>query len=118
VTLGEMAKQREARAGSDESDARGGAEPRIGLTVAPAGKVGGAGEQGVVVTSVEPNGIAESRGFRTGDVILEVGGRMVATPEDVRKALTDARGEDKRSVLMRVKSGDATKFVSVPLARA
>src|SRR5688572_18843767 len=118
VTLGEMAKQREARAGSDESDARGGAEPRIGLTVAPAGKVGGAGEQGVVVTSVEPNGIAASRGFRTGDVILEVGGRMVATPEDVRKALTDARGEDKRSVLMRVKSGDATKFVSVPLARA
>ena len=118
VTLGEMAKQREARAGSDESDARGGAEPRIGLTVAPAGKVGGAGEQGVVVTSVEPNGIAASQGFRTGDVILEVGGRMVATPEDVRKALTDARGEDKRSVLMRVKSGDATKFVSVPLARA
>ena len=43
---------------------------------------------------------------------------MVATPEDVRKALTDARGEDKRSVLMRVKSGDATKFVAVPLARA
>ncbi len=117
VTLGEMAKAREARAGSDESGAEN-AEARIGLTVAPAGSVGGAGEQGVVVTAVEPNGIAASQGFRTGDVILEVSGRAVASPDDVRKALAEARGEDKRSVLMRVKSGDATKFVAVPLARA
>jgi serine protease Do len=51
-------------------------------------------------------------------VILEVSGRAVSTPEDVRKVLADARGENKRTVLMRVKSGEATKFVAVPLGRA
>ena len=112
VKLGEMAKQREAQASS------GNDEPMIGLTIAPAGTVAGAGEQGVVVTSVDPNGIAANQGFRTGDVILEVSGRAVTKTEDVSKALKDARSEDKRSVLMRVKSGDATKFVAVPLARA
>jgi serine protease Do len=117
VTLGEMAPQRVVRANSDER-AGGAHEPRIGLTVAPAGKVGGAGNEGVVVTSVDPNGIAADQGFRTGDVILEVSGRAVSTPEDIRKALSDARSGEKRSVLMRVKSGDATKFVAVPLARA
>jgi hypothetical protein len=35
----------------------------------------------------------------------------------VRKALADARTDGRRSVLMRVKSGDAMKFVAVPLNR-
>ena len=70
------------------------------------------------MTSVDPNGLAADQGFRTGDVILEVAGKAVSNPEDIRKALTDARGGEKRSVLMRVKSGEATKFVAVPLARA
>ena len=50
-------------------------------------------------------------------VILDVGGTAVKSPADVRKALSGAQDGGKRTVLMRVKSGDATKFVAVPLRR-
>ena len=65
---------------------------------------------------MEPGGPAAERGFKTGDVILEIGGKAVANVPDVRQALSDAKGQGKKSVLMRVKSADATKFVAVPLA--
>jgi serine protease Do len=115
LTLGEMSAQREARADAKDS---GSDEPKIGLTVAPAASVAGSGDQGVVVTSIDPNGPAAEKGFQTGDVILEVAGKTVSSPEEVRKALADARSKDKSSVLMRVKSGDSTKYVAVSLARA
>jgi serine protease Do len=51
-------------------------------------------------------------------VILEVAGKAVSSPAEVRTALNDARSGGKRTVLMRVKSGEATKFVALPLGRA
>lgn len=107
ATLAEMRRS----AASGEHAARAKDEPRIGLMIASA-------DEGVRVTSVEPGGIAAGEGFSVGDLILEVGGRAVKSPEEVRKALADARGADKKNVLMRVKSGETTKFVAVPLARA
>ena len=59
--------------------------PKLGLTLAPAGQVAGSGSEGVVVTEVEPKGPASKRGFKTGDVILDVGGQEGRTPADVRK---------------------------------
>jgi serine protease Do len=118
VTLGELPNQREAKANSQEREVPGSDVGKLGLTLAPAGVVGGAGSQGVVVTAVDPNGIAAENGFKTGDVILDVAGKVVANPTDVRKALADARGQGKHNVLMRVKSGDATKFVALPLGNA
>ena len=91
--------------------------PRLGLTLAPAGKVAGAGGEGVVVTDVDPDGPAAAQGFRTGDVILDVAGKRVATPDEVRKAFADARSDGKRTVLMRVKSGENTRFLAVQLGR-
>lgn len=107
ATLAEMRRS----AASGEHAARAKDEPRIGLMIASA-------DEGVRVTSVEPGGIAAGEGFSVGDLILEVGGRAVKSPEEVRKALADARGADKKNVLMRVKSGETTKFVAVPLTRA
>ena len=52
------------------------------------------------------------RGFKTGDVILEVAGKAVANPADVRKALDDARKDNKRTVLLRVKSATIAKGLS------
>jgi serine protease Do len=120
LTLGELPNQREARASaqSPEREAPGSDVGRLGLTLAPAGTVGGAGAQGVVVTGVDAGGVAADLGFKTGDVILDVAGKVVTSPADVRKALADARGDGKRNVLMRVKSGEATKFVALPLGRA
>jgi serine protease Do len=116
LTLGEL--PRDARAGGPadrESPTSDGA--RLGLQLAPAKSVAGASAEGVVVTNVDPNGPAAERGFKAGDVILEVGGKTVSTPADVRKALADARGENKRTVLMRVKSGDSSRFVALPAGR-
>ena len=87
------------------------------MTVAPANSVAGAGKEGVVVTEVDPKSAAAERGFKEGDVILEVGGKAVANADDVRDAITAARGDNKNSVLMRVKSGGSSRFVAVPLAK-
>jgi serine protease Do len=118
VTLGELPKDRQAsadRGGDRDRDRSGATEvPKLGLTLAPASGVAGAGDDGVVVTRIDPNGSAADR-FQTGDVILEVAGNAVSSPADVRKALSSAQSDGKRTVLMRVKSGQATRFVAVPL---
>ena len=80
--------------------------------------IAGSGSEGVVVTEVDPNGLASDQGFKTGDVIFEVGGKKVANPVDVRSALSEAQKDGKRTILMRVKSGEETRFVAVRLAKA
>jgi serine protease Do len=115
LTLGELPRERQARAnvGDREDQATNTDVPRLGLKLAP---VKGGGE-GVMVTSVDPNGTAGDR-VKSGDVILDVNGKTVSSPNDVTKALSDARAGGKRSVLMRVKSGQATRFVAIPLGNA
>jgi serine protease Do len=117
LTLGEMPDQQRAKADTDDAQPTGGV-PHLGLSVAPASEVSGAGTQGVVVTAVDPDGPAAEQGFRTGTVILDVGGKSVASVSDVRKALVDAKAQGKHQVLMRVKMGDATRFVALPLGDA
>ncbi len=78
----------------------------------------GAGQTGVVVTAVDPNGPAAELGFQTGNVILDVAGKPVANAADVVKALREAQAQGKHDVLMRVKMGNATQFVAVPLGNA
>jgi len=116
LTLGELPNTKEARANTEEGDS-GADVGKLGLTLAPAARVSGAGGEGVVVTGVDSNGVAADRGFSTGDVILEVAGKSVSTPTDVRDVVASARTEGKRSVLLRVKKGDNTRFVALPLGR-
>jgi serine protease Do len=92
--------------------------PRLGLALAPASEVAGAGEKGVAVVGVDPNGPAAARGVQTGDVILDIGGKSVAKASDVRGALQEARANGKRDVLMRVKSARGTRFVALPVGEA
>ena len=106
LTLGQLPNTVEAKADNgDDSDkgsaTRGTDVPKLGLTVAPANSVAGAGKDGVVVTEVDPNSAAADRGFKEGDVILEVAGKSVANAGDVRDAINAARTDNKNSVLMR-----------------
>jgi serine protease Do len=121
LTLGQLPNSVEAKADTDDSD-KGGATkgtdvPRLGLTLAPANSVAGAGKDGVVVTEVDPKSAAAERGFKEGDVILEVAGKNVTNAGDVREAINAARTDNKNSVLMRIKSGGSSRFVAVPLAK-
>jgi serine protease Do len=121
LTLGELPNAKEARANAspEEGSDNGAADMgKLGLTLAPAGRVAGAGSQGVVVTGVDSAGVAADRGFSTGDVILEIAGKSVSTPADVRNVVASARTEGKRSVLVRVKSGDNTRFVALPVSQS
>jgi serine protease Do len=114
VTLSQMQNQQQAQAGSEQQDSSQ-STPRLGLSLAPA-RAAGAGSQGVVVTAVDPDGPAADRGIQAGDVIMNVGGASVSTPGDVQKQLAQLQKSGKHEVLMRVKSGDATRYVALPLA--
>ncbi|HET7680348.1 MAG TPA: Do family serine endopeptidase [Xanthobacteraceae bacterium] len=117
LTLGELPPQREAKAEPQEGEQPGGDIGKLGLTLAPASTVAGSGSEGVVITGVDPDGAAADAGFKTGDVILDVAGKAVSSPADVRKVLADARSDGKKNILMRVKSATGTRFVALPLAR-
>jgi serine protease Do len=114
LTLGMLPDERQANAVPQGSD---NGMPRLGLTLAPANAVG-AGNQGVAVTAVDPNGPAAERGMQSGDVILDVAGKVVSNPSDVTKELADLGKAGKHTVLMRVKSGNGTKFVAIPFGNA
>jgi serine protease Do len=116
VALGEMPNDRHANAEDNSPKAMSGT-PHLGLRVSPAGEVEGAGEKGVVVTAIDPEGPAAEHGLQTGDIILNVGGKAVSNTADVRSALRAAEASGKHSVLMHVKTADAMRFVAVPLAK-
>jgi serine protease Do len=116
VTLATMPDQHQKQARADDSDSaptRG--VPHLGVAVAPASEVAGAGNQGVVVTNVDPDGPAAEHGVKSGDVILDVGGKSVANIRDLRQALSQAKSDGKHDVLMRVKTSDNTHFIAVPI---
>jgi serine protease Do len=119
LTLGTLPNEKVAA--NESGHETGGSQldvPKLGLTLAPAGSVSGASGNGVVVTGVVDGGVAADHGLQVGDVILDVAGKPVATPADVNKSLSDARKEGKHTVLFRVKSGEDTKFVALPLGNA
>jgi serine protease Do len=95
----------------------------LGLSLAPAAKFPGAGEEGVVITEVDPASDAAEKGLKPGDVILQVAGVDVANPGDVaqgvKKAMAGAKADKETvKVLMQVKSGDQTRFVALSLKKA
>ncbi|MFZ2065201.1 MAG: Do family serine endopeptidase [Xanthobacteraceae bacterium] len=92
--------------------------PKLGFKLAPADSVSGVNSKGVVVTSISQGGVAADHGLQVGDVILDVGGKPVATPDEFNRTLSDARKDGKHTVLFRVKSGADTKFVALPLGNA
>ena len=112
----QLPDQRQARADREGGSTENGT--RLGLTLAPASEVDGAGNRGVTVTAVDPNGPAAERGVKEGDVILDVAGRAVSKPADVRQQIAEMRKEGKHTVLMRMKSADGTKFIAIPLGNA
>ena len=95
----------------------------LGLSLAPAVKIPGAGDEGVVITEVDPSSDAADKGLKPGDIILQVAGVNVSAPGDVstgiKKAMNGAKdGKDTVKVLMQVKTGDQTRFVALSLKKA
>jgi len=118
LTLGTLPSERQAANQQNQRETPDNDVPKLGLTLAPGSKVAGADGNGVVVTAVDPDGVAADHGFQVGDVILDVDGKSVSSPSDIRKELADARKQGKHTLLFRVKSGEGTHFVALPLGNA
>lgn len=107
IVLGKLPEQREVNVSMEQPRQKGTAVPRAGVAVAPA-------SDGVIITSVDPDGPAADD-LASGDVILQAEGRKVASVIDLRNTIEAAQKAGKHSVLMRVKSSDGIKFVALPL---
>jgi len=89
---------------------------QLGLKLLALGALDGNEERrGVMVVEVEPGGLAAGRGIDPGDLILDVADEAIGAPEDVFRLVNTARSAGKRSVLMRIKSGDTAKFIALPI---
>jgi serine protease Do len=74
----------------------------------------GIGEQGVAVIRVDPNGKGAEAGLRPGDVILQMGGKDVVSPDDVMRTLEAATAQKKQHVLALVRRSDREMFLALP----
>jgi S1-C subfamily serine protease len=78
----------------------------LGTSVRPVGAdPGGDSEGGVVVAAVEKGSPADDAGLRRGDVIVEAGGRLVTTVEDLYSALRQRDPGEELEVAF-VRDGD------------
>ena len=72
--------------------------------------------EGLVVVDVDQRSSAAEQGVRRGDVIDEIAQAPVATVKDAEALLQAAAKGAKRSVLLRVQTGENIRFVGVKLS--
>ena len=89
---------------------------KLGMTVAPAGEVNGAGEQGLAILQVDPQGKAAEVGLAAGDVIIRAGEQQLGNVGDLNDAMASASAKGKSAVLVLVRRGEAQRYVAVPIA--
>jgi serine protease Do len=78
------------------------------LTSDVAGQLGLPGSAGVVITAVDPNGLAAAAGLREGLVIARVGRRPVASVAEFKEALGAA--DLSQGLLLLVQSPEGSRF--------
>jgi serine protease Do len=118
LTLGRFDDERVAALEPGDRD-EGRASEKLGATLAPVTPA--AREQlgleadatGVVITSLDGNGLAADAGLAVGDVILQVGSEPVRTPQEVEAAIDAAKSD---AVLLQIERQGARIFVGVRLA--
>jgi serine protease Do len=114
----------EAMARGEQGEGQGGKEepanksPKLGVSLSPitpemARQLGVSGDEGVVVTDVVEGGPAQRSGVRQGDVIIEVNRKPVKKVEEVAEAI--GKMKDGEMALLRLRRGDSTRFVAVPI---
>lgn len=112
VTLGTLPESQELASLEPSAPVEPSTLDDFGMAIAPADD-----GEGVIITDVDPNGQAAERGLQPGDVILRVGETSVDDPDTVEKKMADARDGGLKAVLLRIKSGEQTRFVALSFAR-
>ncbi len=113
VTVTEMQGQTvgQTHAGAQGSDKAA----KLGLTVAPAPEIDGAGNDGLAILRVDPAGKAAELGFAAGDVIVKAGAQQVDRVADLNQAIQAAAAKGKTNVLLLVRRGENQRYVAVPV---
>ncbi|GAK61694.1 heat shock protease DegP/HtrA [Candidatus Vecturithrix granuli] len=111
VKIGEQPGDLEASTGSPSR-----AKEQFGLSVQEltpeiASQLGYTGDQGVIISSVEPGSPAEEAGLRRGDLIKEINRQPITSVEEYNAALAGI-GKDE-SFLALVRRGENTLYVVV-----
>ena len=75
------------------------------------------GDEGLVITSIDPDGVAAEKGLSQGDIIQSVGGKQVASIDDVNKGIDAAKENGRKTILLRVKAEGGIRFVGLPLKK-
>ena len=75
----------------------------------------GADQKGVVVTSVDPRGVAANRRIVAGDVILSVDGKAVSNPLDVQQYLREVSDRHRTFAALLVMGQKTARWVALPL---
>lgn len=72
--------------------------------------------EGLVVTSVDPDGEASKKGIREGDIIVEVAQTKVTDEQELSDAVDRVRKSGRKAVLLRLETAQGDlRFVAVPL---
>ncbi len=104
--LGETVPDEETDAGDEESNALSGVSVRD-LTPDLAKRYGApAGEPGAVVVRIDPSCAAFDAGLRTGDVILQINQKDIASAADYRKTVAKLKENERVLLLIRRKGMD------------
>jgi len=70
------------------------------------------GARGAVITSVQPGSAAEQSGLQAGDVIVGVGEKAIASPNEAQRAIRDQLKSDQAVALRIIRNGEPA-FVAV-----
>ncbi|MFN3313381.1 MAG: Do family serine endopeptidase [Hyphomonas sp.] len=73
------------------------------------------GDTGLAIMEVEPDGLFAKARLEPGIVILEANGRPVPTVEAFNRAVTEARGANRSKILLAIRVGQMTNYLTVDL---
>ena len=71
--------------------------------------------QGVLITKVDPDSDAADKGLQPGDVVMSVSNKMVRTPADIQKGISEAQTLGRKSVLLLVAGANGSRYVAVDI---
>lgn len=75
-----------------------------------------AGDGGVLISSVKINSPAADAGIRVGDKLVKVNQASATTPDAAKKAVDEAKKQNRNAVLLQLQRDDTRFFVGVPFS--
>ncbi|MCY3880010.1 MAG: trypsin-like peptidase domain-containing protein [Rhodobacteraceae bacterium] len=72
-------------------------------------------DSGLLVLDVDESSVAEEKGIRPGDKVLEINFTMVHSLEDVRDSMESAEESGRKSVLVLIARDQTRRYVALPI---